>query len=81
MAATGQQRNPIAKYIGGAALAGTAILAAIYNDRAIFDERREGVKTQAGWPLVGNLPLLIQYKEKMHDFLLEGFTTLDDLTL
>lgn len=73
--------NPIFQYMGGAALAGVAVLGAIYNDRAVFDERRKGIKTQSGWPLVGNLPLLIQYKDQMHDFLLAGFNELDEMTL
>lgn len=81
MASIQQHRNPIYRYVGGAAAAGIALLAAIYHDRAVFDENREGIKTQPGWPLVGNLPLLLQYREKMHDFLLEGFTRLDELTL
>jgi hypothetical protein len=75
------QSNPIFQYVGGAALAGITVLSAIYHDRAVFDSHREGIKTQKGWPLVGNLPLLIQYKDKMHDFLMEGFTQLDELTL
>ncbi|GAA5810466.1 hypothetical protein MFLAVUS_003887 [Mucor flavus] len=73
--------NPIFQYMGSAALAGVAVLGAIYNDRAVFDERRKGIKTQPGWPLVGNLPLLIQYKDQMHDFLLAGFNELDEMTL
>lgn len=73
--------NPLYQYIGGAALAGVALLSTIYHDRAVFDERREGIKTQSGWPLVGNLPVLIQYKEKIHDFLLGGFNQLDEMTL
>ncbi|KAI8641273.1 cytochrome P450 [Parasitella parasitica] len=73
--------NPLLSYIGGAAVAGITVLSAIYSDRAIFDSKREGIKTQSGWPLVGNLPLLIQHKDKMHDFLLEGFSQMDDLTL
>jgi hypothetical protein len=73
--------NPIAKYVGGTALAGLTILSVIYNDRAVFDPVREGVKTQSGWPLVGNLPILIQNKDKIHDFLLESFAELDELTL
>lgn len=73
--------NPIYQYIGGAALAGIGVLSAIYHDRAVFDSNREGIKTQKGWPLVGNLPVLIQYKDKIHDFLMEGFTQLDELTL
>ncbi|KAI9244575.1 cytochrome P450 [Phascolomyces articulosus] len=78
---TQQRSNPIYKYIGGAAAAGVTLLAAYYHDRAIFDENREGIKTIGGWPLVGNLPLLLQYKEKMHDFLFESFKLLEDRTL
>ncbi|GAN06283.1 cytochrome P450 704C1-like isoform X1 [Mucor ambiguus] len=70
-----------AKYIGTGVLATVSLLACIYNDRAVFDERRAGIKTQAGWPLVGNLPILMEYLMRIHDFLLEGFTRLDDLTL
>ncbi|KAG0172070.1 hypothetical protein DFQ28_011683 [Apophysomyces sp. BC1034] len=69
------------RYLGGAAMAGVTLLAAIYRDRAVFDSHRPDIKTQAGWPLVGNLPVLLQWKEQIHDFLLEGFTRLDDLTL
>ncbi|KAI8366734.1 cytochrome P450 [Radiomyces spectabilis] len=73
--------NPITRYAAGAAMASISVLAAVYNDRAVFDEHRKDIKTQAGWPLVGSLPLLIQYKDEIHDFLLEGFTRLDELTL
>ncbi|KAI8881812.1 cytochrome P450 [Backusella circina FSU 941] len=69
------------KYVGWGALATTSVLALIYNDRAVFDSTREGVKTQRGWPLVGNLPIIVEFREKFHDFLLEGFARLDDLTL
>lgn len=80
-AATTSNRNPITRYIGGAALAGVTALAIIYHDRAVFDERREDIKTQPGWPLVGNLPILLQWKDRIHEFLLEGFTSLDETTL
>lgn len=73
--------NSIFQYVGGATVATVTLLGLIYNDRAVFDERREGIKTQAGWPLIGSLPLLIQYKHQMHDFLLEGFNQLNELTL
>ncbi|KAI9318806.1 cytochrome P450 [Dichotomocladium elegans] len=66
--------NPLTKYVGGFALAGITLLAAIYHDRAVFDEVRQDVKTQSGWPLVGNLPALLQWKDKLHDFLQENFT-------
>lgn len=79
--ATTTNRNPIARYVGGAALVGVAALALIYHDRAVFDEHREDIKTQPGWPLVGNLPILLQWKDRIHEFLLEGFTSLDETTL
>lgn len=70
-----------ARYIGTGALATISLLACIYNDRAVFDPKRPGIKTQPGWPLVGNLPILMEYLMRIHDFLQEGFTRLDDLTL
>ncbi|RCH94663.1 hypothetical protein CU097_002244 [Rhizopus azygosporus] len=74
-------QNRTLRYVGGAAAAGLTALSLIYHDRAIFDEVREGIKTQPGWPLVGNLPLLLSWKDRIHDFLLMGFTELDELTL
>lgn len=73
--------SSVARYVGTGAIATISLLACIYNDRAIFDTKRPDIKTQGGWPLVGNLPLIIQYLMRFHDFLLEGFTRLDDLTL
>lgn len=70
-----------ARYIGTGAVATISLLACIYNDRALFDSKRPGIKTQAGWPLVGNLPIIVEYLMRFHDFLLEGFTRLDELTL
>lgn len=69
------------QYVGGAAVATLTLLGAIYHDRAVFDERRKDIKTQPGWPLIGSLPFLIQYKHRIHDFLLEGFNQLDGLTM
>jgi hypothetical protein len=71
----------VARYIGTGTIATISLLACIYNDRAVFDPKRPGIKTQSGWPLVGNLPILMEYLMRIHDFLLEGFTRLDDLTL
>ncbi|KAG2200618.1 hypothetical protein INT47_007362 [Mucor saturninus] len=71
----------VARYIGTGAAATISLLACIYHDRAVFDSKRPGIKTQAGWPLVGNLPIIIEYLMRFHDFLLEGFTRLDELTL
>ncbi|KAI9490196.1 cytochrome P450 [Zychaea mexicana] len=81
MSSTVQQRSsPVSRYVGGAALAGITLLAAYYHDRAIFDENREGITTQAGWPLVGNLPILLRYKDQIHDFLFESFQLLEEQT-
>lgn len=68
-------------HIGKGILATVSLLACIYHDRAVFDPKRPDIKTQPGWPLVGNLPILLQYLMQIHDFLLEGFTRLDDMTL
>lgn len=71
----------ISRYGAKGALATFSILACIYHDRAIFDEKRSDIKTQAGWPLVGNLPIVLEYLTRFHEFLLEAFTRLDDTTL
>lgn len=67
--------------IGKVALASIVGLAAYYNDRAIFDENRKGIVYQPGQPLVGNLPMLIQYKDQIHDLFLEAYHRFDTLTL
>ncbi|KAI8098997.1 cytochrome P450 [Halteromyces radiatus] len=67
--------------IGKAALATIVGLAAYYNDRAIFDENRKGIVYQPGHPLVGNLPLLIQYKDQIHDLFLEAYHRYNALTI
>ncbi|KAF7727314.1 hypothetical protein EC973_007831 [Apophysomyces ossiformis] len=72
---------PIGRYWGRTVLTSVGVLACIYHDRAIFDENRKDIKTQAGWPLVGNLPLLLQWLPYLHEFLLEAFTQLDSMTL
>ncbi|KAI9337428.1 cytochrome P450 [Pilaira anomala] len=69
------------QYIGGAALAGLTVLGAIYNDRAVFEETRKGIKALPGSPLVGSILMIAQNKHKLHDFLLEGFNQMDELTL
>ena len=66
--------------IGGVTTAVLAILAWKYPDRAVFDEHREGIATQKGWPLIGNLPALLSHKETMHNLFLDGFENLGTLT-
>lgn len=65
-------------YAGGVALAVLGTLAAIYHDRAVFDARRKDIVTQPGWPLVGNLPIILQWQDMIHDFLVEAFTFLNE---
>jgi fatty acid omega-hydroxylase len=67
--------------VGKAALATLVGLAAYYNDRAIFDENRKGIPYQPGLPLVGNLPLLIEHKDQIHDMFLEAYHRYNVLTL
>lgn len=69
-----------AAFAGSATAAIVGLLALKYNDRAIFDEHREGIATKPGWPLVGQLPSLVANKEKIHEWFLEGFEDLDVLT-
>jgi hypothetical protein len=66
--------------VGKAAIATIAGLAAYYNDRAIFDENRD-MPTYPGQPLVGNLPMLIKYKDKIHDLFLETYHKHNTLTM
>ncbi|OBZ86583.1 hypothetical protein A0J61_05360 [Choanephora cucurbitarum] len=57
------------------------LLACIYNDRAIFDSNRPGIKTKPGWPLVGNLPSLLKNVTRLHDFMLDSCNQLGALTM
>ena len=66
--------------IGGASAAILGLLALKYPDRAIFDEHREGIVTQPGYPLVGGLPAIVINKEKMHDLFMTGFELTGALT-
>lgn len=69
------------QYITRGAVATLSTLALIYNDRAVFSDKRADLKTQAGWPIVGNLPLLLEFLMRIHEFIQEGFTRLDCMTL
>jgi hypothetical protein len=64
----------------GLSSAVVAGLALKYNDRALFDEHREGIASKPGWPIVGNLPAIIMNAEKVHQFFLEGFNVNKALT-
>lgn len=73
--------NPMLQYIGGAALAGLAVLGTIYNNRAVFEEARKDVKALPGSPLVGSILMIAQNKYRLHDFLADGFDQIDELTV
>ncbi|KAF7723244.1 Protein kinase alk2 [Apophysomyces ossiformis] len=78
------KNHPMLKTAGMVAGATTAVLAVLalkYPDRAIFDEHREGIACRPGWPLLGSLPALLANNQVMHDFLLEGFTQTDAMTV
>lgn len=71
-------KSSATSYAGVVALAALGTLAAIYHDRAVFDARRQDIVTQPGWPLVGNLPIILQWKDMIHEFLVEAFTFLNE---
>ncbi|KAI9490825.1 cytochrome P450 [Zychaea mexicana] len=66
--------------VGGATAAVLGLLALKYPDRAIFDEHREGIVRQPGWPLVGGLPSIVGNKEQMHELFMAGFENTGALT-
>ncbi|KAI7891571.1 cytochrome P450 [Mucor mucedo] len=71
--------NILVRTIGvSAAIIGVCALK--YPDRAIFDEKREDIASNGGWPIVGALPAIIYNAERMHEFLLNGFIKLNTLT-
>lgn len=71
--------NIIVRTIGiSAAIIGVCALK--YPDRAIFDEKREGIASKGGWPIVGSLPAILYNAENMYDYLLNGFTVMNSLT-
>ncbi|ORX57515.1 cytochrome P450 [Hesseltinella vesiculosa] len=67
--------------VGKAALATIVGLAAYYNDRAVFDENRKGIANEPGYPLIGNLPMLIQAKDSIHDLMLEVYHQRQQMTI
>lgn len=71
--------NVYVKTLGASAAVITA-LAIKYPDRALFDENRPNIATKGGWPILGALPSLLSNADRMHEFLLAGFTNLQALT-
>lgn len=71
--------NVYIKTLGASAAVITA-LAIKYPDRALFDENRPNIASKGGWPIVGALPSILSNADRMHEFLLTGFTHLQALT-
>lgn len=59
----------------------TGLLALKYNDRAVFDEKREGMLYPKGVPLLGNLLNISRNKHRYFEYLLEVYESLDTMTL
>ncbi|KAI9260881.1 cytochrome P450 [Helicostylum pulchrum] len=58
----------------------TGLLAIKYNDRALFDEKREGIPSPKGVPILGNLLNISRNKHRYFEYLLEVYEQLDTLT-
>jgi hypothetical protein len=74
------KNHPILSASGTAAVV-IGALATRYHDRALFHPARPDIARYPGWPLLGNLPLLIQYKDKIYDFFTEGFAEVRSPTM
>ncbi|KAG2186344.1 hypothetical protein INT43_002782 [Umbelopsis isabellina] len=66
------KNHPFLSASSAAALTLGALMAA-YPDRAAFHPSRKEIPRYPGWPLLGSLPLLLQYRDKIYDALQEGF--------
>jgi hypothetical protein len=68
--------SPTAQYavtIGSAGAAALAVLAIMYPDRALFDDKRDDIPQRPGFPIVGSLPSLLSNMTQFHHFALQGF--------
>ncbi|OZJ05176.1 hypothetical protein BZG36_02221 [Bifiguratus adelaidae] len=68
--------TPYLGYIGAGSALVFGTLLAMYPDRAVFAESRPDLTGGREWPLVGNLPMLIQMRDKAHDVAYEAFKEL-----
>jgi hypothetical protein len=59
----------------GTIATGLAILAILYPDRAAFDNDDRIFARRKGYPILGNLPHLLQNVDHVHDFMLLNFET------
>lgn len=72
--------NPL-QHLGKSALAGLVGLGIVYNDRAAFDEKRPDIAQEPGWPILGNIPIILKWVPYFHEFGVEAFTRMDQLTV
>jgi hypothetical protein len=64
----------------GTAATSLAILALMYPDKAVFDNDERDIPRRKGYPLLGNLPHIIQHVDHIHDFMCENFETIGRTT-
>ncbi|KAI8065270.1 cytochrome P450 [Gongronella butleri] len=69
------------KYAAGAAAATVLGLTAKYHNRAIFQEHNKNTAYIDGYPLIGNLPYVIKFKDHIHDLMVNAFRMADSLTV
>ncbi|ORZ03289.1 cytochrome P450 [Syncephalastrum racemosum] len=69
------------RYWGRGMLAGMAALGLVYRDRAVGDEVRPDIAQEPGWPILGNIPIILKWVPYFHDFGVEVFTRMDALTV
>ncbi|KAI7876733.1 cytochrome P450 [Lichtheimia hyalospora FSU 10163] len=72
--------NPL-QHWGKSALAGLVGFGIVYNDRAAFDEKRPDIAQEPGWPILGNIPIILKWVPYFHEFGVEAFTRMDQLTV
>jgi hypothetical protein len=71
--------NLLVRTVGVSAAIVTA-LALKYPDRALFDDDRVEIPHKKGWPIIGGLPALLSNAQRVHEFMLDGFTSLNTMT-
>lgn len=71
----------LSRYWNRGMLAGIAALGLVYRDRAVGDEVRPDIPQEPGWPILGNIPIILKWVPYFHDFGVEVFTRMDALTV
>ena len=75
--ATPQQYAAVAT---GALATALAVLAIMYPDKAVFDNDDRDLPRRKGYPLLGNLPYIVQNIDHIHDFMVQNFETIGRTT-